>query len=192
MDPLHFSQPKKKAREEAAIVVFEDEATFRQSPTLHQTWAVRNSQPQIPTRGKRNSQKILGGVAIASGKFVYHHQTEYFNAQTYLRFLEQTLMPGFYKRNHRVYLIQDNASYHKKPEVYQWFSENRKRLEVYLLPPYSPQFNATERIWHYTRMEATHNRYFDSPEELCQALFFTFEDIQRFPEKILGLVAPFS
>lgn len=192
MGPLHVPQLKKKAREEKAVVVFEDEATFRQSPTLHQTWAIRNSQPQIPTRGKRNSQKILGGVAAATGKFVYQHQTEYFNAQTYIRFLEQTLMPGFYRRNHRVYLIQDNASYHKKPEVYEWFSKNRKRLEVYLLPPYSPKFNATERIWHYTRMESTHNRYFDSPQELCQALFSTFQDIQHSPENIIGLVAPFS
>ncbi|HDH06008.1 MAG TPA: deoxyribonuclease [Nitrospirae bacterium] len=40
-------------------MVHEDEASFRQSPTLHQTWAACNSQPQIPTRGQRNTQKIL-------------------------------------------------------------------------------------------------------------------------------------
>lgn len=173
------------------MIVHEDEASFRQSPTLHQTWAPRNSQPQVPTLGKRNSQKLLAGVDIATGKFAYRHQTEYFNAETYIRFLEHTLLPGFYRRNHRVYLIQDNASYHKKPEVYEWFSANRKRVEVYLLPSYSPQFNAVERIWHYTRMQSTHNRYFDTPEELCQSLFSTFDAIQRHPEKILGLVKPF-
>ena len=86
------------------------------------------------------------------------------------------MLPGFYRRNHRIYLIQDNASYHKKSEVYEWFRANRKRLEVYLLPPYSPQFNAVERIWHYTRMQSTHNRYFDTPQELCQSLFATFDD----------------
>lgn len=192
MDALHLSQPKKKARAEKGIIVHEDEASFRQSPTLHQTWAVCNSQPKISTRGQRNSQKLLAGVDIASGQFAYRHQTEYFNAQSYIHFLEHTLLPGFYKRNHRIYLIQDNASYHKKPEVYEWFSANRKRMEVYLLPPYSPQFNAVERIWHYTRMQSTHNRYFDSPQELCQSLFRTFDDIQRHPEKILGFMKPFS
>ena len=192
MDPLYVSQPKKKAWTENAIIVHEDEASFRQSPTLHATWAICNSQPQIPTRGKRNSQKILAGVDIASGKFSYRHQTEYFNADSYIHFLEHTLLPSFYRRNHRVYLIQDNASYHKKPEVYEWFSANRRRLEVYLLPSYSPEFNAVERVWHYTRMESTHNRYFDTPEELCQSLFSTFGDIQRHPEKILGLLKPFS
>ncbi len=191
MDPLYLPEPKKKARAEGAVVVHEDEASFRQSPTLHQTWALRNSQPQIPTRGQRNTQKILAGVDIASGKFAYRHQTEYFNADTYVDFLDGTLMPSFYRRNHRVYLIQDNASYHKKPEVYEWFAANRRRVEVFLLPSYSPEFNAVERVWHYTRMESTHNHYFDTAEELCQSLFNTFADIQRCPENILGLIKPF-
>ena len=169
----------------------EDEASFRQSPTLHQTWAPRGSQPQIPSRGQRNTQKILGDVDIASGKFIYRHQQEYFNAESYIDFLEEVLLPGFYRRGHRVYLIQDNASCHKKPEVYEWFGANRKRVEVNLLPSYSPQYNAVERIWNYTRKHSTHNRYFDTVAELCESLFDTFADIQRHPENILGLLNPF-
>lgn len=192
MDSLYLPKPKKKARAEGAIIVHEDEASFRQSPTLHQTWAPRNAQPQIPTRGQRNTQKILAGVDISTGKFAYRHQTEYFNADTYIAFLEQCLIPSLYRRNHRVFLIQDNASYHKKPEVYDWFSAHRRQVEVFLLPPYSPEFNAVERIWNYTRQVATHNRYFDAPEELCSSLFATFHDIQQHPEKIMGRLAPFS
>ncbi len=153
---------------------------------------MRNSQPQVPTLGKRNSQKLLAGVEPSTGKFAYRHQSEYFKAETYLAFLDEILLPSFYKRKHRVYLIQDNASYHKKPEVYEWFKENRQRLEVFLLPPYSPEFNCVEQVWRYTRKQATHNRYFDTVEELCQALFATFDDIQRRPESILGLVNRFS
>ena len=191
MGAVHLSKLKKKARAEGAIIVHEDEASFRQAPTLHQTWAPRNTQPQIPTRGQRNTQKILAGVDVWTGKFVYRHQTEYFNADTYVAFLDQCLMPSFYRRNHRVFLIQDNASYHKKPEVYDWFSAHRHKVEVYLLPPYSPEFNAVERIWHYTRKMATHNRYFDTPEELCSSLFETFGDIQQHPEKIMGRMTPY-
>ena len=125
------------------------------------------------------------------GRFAYRHQTEYFNAETYIDFLDTVLLPTFYRRGHRVYLIQDNATYHKKPEVYEWFSEHRKMLEVFLLPSYSPEFNAMERLWHHTRMESTHNRYFDTPVELCDSLFDTFEDIQNYPEKIMGYLHPF-
>jgi len=46
---------------EGAVIVFEDEASFRQTPTLHATWARLGSQPQIPTRGERHTQKIFTG-----------------------------------------------------------------------------------------------------------------------------------
>jgi transposase len=173
------------------VIIFGDEASFRQSPTLHQTWAPLNSQPRIPTRGERNTQKVLATVSLYDGKFVYRHQTEYFNAQTYRSFLEDEVLPAYYRHGRRVYLIQDNASYHKKPELYEWFQSERSRLEVFCLPPYSPQFNAQERLWQFTRMHATHNRFFDIPAELCASLFETFADIQKHPEKILGLLAPY-
>lgn len=174
------------------MIVFEDEASFRQTPTLHATWARRASQPQIPTRGERNTQKVFGAVRLDNAQFTYLLQEDYFQWETYLAFVDQVLLPEFYRRGHRIYLIQDNASYHKKPEVYAWFKENRKRLEVFLLPPYSPEFNCVEQVWRYTRKQSTHNRYFETVEALCQALFATFDDIQRRPESILGLVNRFS
>lgn len=173
------------------MIVYEDEASFRQTPTLYRTWARRGCQPQIPTRGQRNTQKVLGAVSVPTGDFVWRHQSEYFNAQTYLSFVEGELLPHFYRRRHRVFLILDNASYHKKPEVLEYFAKHDRQLQMFLLPSYSPDFNATERLWHYTRMASTHNRYFDQPAALCQSLFTTFKDMQKHPEKIQGLLAPF-
>ena len=59
------------------MIVFEDEASFRQTPTLHATWARRGSQPQIPTRGERNTQKIFGAVRLDNASFMYLHQEDY-------------------------------------------------------------------------------------------------------------------
>lgn len=192
MDAIYPAESKKNAQREQALIVYEDEASFRQTPTLHATWALRGSQPRIPTKGQRNSQKILGAVCPATGQFAYRHQTEYFTAETYMAFLDEVVLPAYYRRNHRVYLVQDNASYHKKPEVYSWFSENRKRIEVFLLPPYSPEFNAAEKVWWHTRKESTHNRYYDSPDELCQNLFGTFHNIQSHPTILRSLLRDFS
>jgi len=100
------------------------------------------------------------------------------------------MLPHYYRRRHRVYLIQDNASYHKKPEVLEFFAKDERHLQVFLLPVYAPDFNATERLWHYTRKESTHNRHFDTPAALCQSLFITIADIQKHPEKIQGLLTP--
>jgi len=172
------------------MIVYGDEASFRQSPTLHQTWSPVNAQPRIPSKGQRNSQKIFGAIELYSGNFLYKHKEDNFNSETYVEFLEE-ILDHYYKKRHRIYLIQDNASYHKKPETYDWFTENRKFIEVFNLPPYCPELNSTERIWHYTRMQATHNRYYDTKEALCNALFLTFSTIQKNPNLINGLLTPF-
>lgn len=190
MDSLHLSESKKNAKAEGAIIVFTDEASFRQSPTLHQTWAPINAQPRIPSKGQRNSQKIFGAVSLYSADFLYKHKEENFNYETYIEFLE-AILKHYYRDNHRIYVIQDNASYHKKPETYDWFKSNRKYMEVFNLPPYCPELNSTERLWHYTRMQATHNRYYDTKKDLCDALFLTFETIQKNPDLINGLLTPF-
>lgn len=191
MGPLHVSESKKNAKTEGAVIVFEDEASFRQTPTLHATWSRRGSQPQVPTRGERHTQKIFGAVRLDNAQFTYLHQADNFQWETYLAFLDQVLLPTFYRRNHRVYLIQDNASYHKKQETYDYFAKHRRQVEVFQLPPYWPELNAQERIWNYTRKHTTHNRYFESPQELSRTLFRTFENMRRHPERISGLMQPF-
>jgi hypothetical protein len=123
MGALHVPESKKNAKSEGAVIVFEDEASFRQTPTLHATWAKRGSQPQIPTRGERHTQKIFGAVRLDNAGFIYLHQEDYFQWETYLAFLEQVVVPA----------------------CYDWFQANRRYVKVFQLPPYWPELNATER-----------------------------------------------
>ena len=190
MDKISLSWLKKKAQAEGGLIVYADEATFRQSPTIAQTWAPINTQPQIPTEGQRFSKKVFGAVTLKSD-FVYRISNDNFSVDTYLAFLEEKVLSKLYRKNHRLYFIQDNASYHKAEETYKWFKTNRKRIEVFNLPPYFPELNAIERIWHYTRCQATHNRYYPDIKELQKSLQVTFATIILHPEKISGLLAPF-
>ena len=83
---------------------------------------------------------------------------------------------GYYRRGHRIYLIQVNASYHRHPEVWEFFKQERSKLEVFSLPKYSPELNAQEPLWKDTRSNSTNNRLFETPADLCSNLFHTFDD----------------
>lgn len=168
-------------------LVFEDEVSFRQDSTLHATWARRGQQPLVPVTGQRKSVKIFGCVDVFSARFHYK-QDEVFNADTYLEFLEQVVRRHYKKK---IFYIQDNASYHKDSVVWDWFSDNRKWIEVYNLPPYSPEFNAAEPLWKYTRKNGTHNKYFASKDEISAAITGVFEIIKNNPEQIMGYLKPF-
>lgn len=141
----------------------------------------------IPTTGQRNTQKFFAALDLFGQDFLYH-QDEVFNGETYVGFLNR-IARSFPRK--KVNLIHDNAAYHRSPEVRAWLTEHGRRIHLYALPPYSPEFNAVEPLWHHVRLNFTHNRYFETKEELCDTLNFAFKDIQKHPEQIEGYLQPF-
>jgi len=170
-------------------VIFEDEASFRQDSTLHRTWSRVGCQPVVPVTGKRESVKVFGCVDLHSAEFDFMID-DVFNHKTYTVFLETTVSK-FFEKNRRIHYIQDGASYHRDGEVWYWFRENRKWIEVYNLPAYSTEFNAVETLWKFTRKEATHNASFRSKSEILDCVTDMFKRIQHDPSWITGYLRPF-
>jgi putative transposase len=170
--------------------VFEDEASFRQDATLHATWSRRGKTPIVQTASNRASVKVFGCVNVLTSRFDYQFAEKKFDSESYLDFLEGVVAKKYYPR--QVCYIQDNASYHKDEDVWNWFKANKKWISVRNLPPYCPELNATETIWHYTRMNGMHNNYFDSKREIEITLWKLFAAIKRFPSTISGYMRPFT
>lgn len=171
--------------------MFEDEASFRQDSTLYRTWSRRGQTPLVPVTGARKSVKIFACVEVYSGAFLYRDD-EVFNAATYLSFLEEDFARTYHRRGQRVLYIHDNASYHKDIQVTAWFEANRPWLEVYRLPPYSPELNAAESLWHHTRVHGSHNTYFRTTDEILSSIGTVFRSIQKEPRQIMGYLRPFQ
>jgi transposase len=169
-------------------LLFADEASFRQDPTLYQTWARRGCQPLVPTTGQRNTQKVFGAVDIRRPSVEFVVGEAMFNGQTYTAFLNS--LAHRYRRQ-EVFLVQDNAPYHDGPEVKAWLGEYGHRFHLVSLPKYSPDLNAEERIWHHVRVSATHNRYFPTKKEFVDTLSRKLKDIAEHPEQIVGYMKPF-
>ncbi|MBL7669971.1 MAG: IS630 family transposase [Bdellovibrionaceae bacterium] len=166
-----------------------DEARFRQDSTLHRTWSRKDSQPLVPVTGQRKSVKVFGCVDIVSAKFIYN-MDEVFNVPSYLNFLEYAVTKMFQK-NKRVFYIQDNASYHKSDEIWKWFKENRKGVEVFNLPPYYKKLNAAESLWKYTRREGAQNVCLENEEQIHTTLHAVFDKVQESSTEISGYLRPF-
>ena len=71
-----YTYPRlKKTAHRGAALLFADEASFRQDPSLYQNWARRGHQPLGPTTGQHNTQKVFGAVGLYRPKFYYQHGT---------------------------------------------------------------------------------------------------------------------
>lgn len=70
----------------------------------------------------------------------------------------------------KILLILDNASPHKSKKVKNWLKENKDKIKLIYLPPYSPDLNPKEMIWKDIREKKTHNTYFNNITSLKKSL----------------------
>lgn len=111
-----------------------------------------------------------------------------FNGSTFLEFLKQLVS----RSRRKIFLIIDNGPCHNlKEDGKLWLKENRHRIELFRLPPYSPEYNAIEGIWKVTKKRTTHNRFYKTVGERDSALCATFATFQAQPKLIANHVARF-
>ncbi len=180
-----FSEVKKKADEEGAIIYYEDEAVFQQSGTIHRTWAPRGKGTVVDSKPCRRSVKSYGAISLENKPRWHFRFSERFNAKSFVAYLSQILR---WNPVRKIYLILDNARYHHAVMVREFLELHDNRLILIFLPPYSPNLNIVERVWKLTKKLATHNRFFDELKELKRTIFRRFNRYQGNPASLRSLV----
>jgi transposase len=149
-------------------IYFEDECHFKLTLTLIRAWFLSGSAPRIKSPVDRFKYSIYGAMGC-NGQLVIHSE-EKFDADSFRRFLEVLLAKTCGQK--KILLVLDNARYHHAKQLAGYIEEIKDRLELYFLPPYSPEINDIEMLWRKTRRNVTHNRYFeklgDMKKELCE------------------------
>lgn len=168
--------------------MFGDEASFWLDGTLHRTWARVGEQPRVATFGMRKTAHVFGAVSLEQRPRFVHQFAERFSGATFLEFL-QHLVACFRRK---IFLVIDNGPCHNLDATgKEWLAANRHRIELYRLPPYSPELNPIEGVWKTTKRTTTHNRFFRTTTERDAALTATFERFNAKPASIAGHVARF-
>lgn len=172
----------RKSRELNSWIMFGDEASFPMWGSLTYTWAPKGKQPKVRTAGQRKGYKVFGAIEYWSGKFYYQAIEEKFSSETYIEFLQMILS----NTKKKIILVQDGAPYHKSAAVSD-FIENCKRLTVYQLPSYSPDYNPIEKLWKKVKQHGVHLKYFASFEALKTAVDAMLEVMENAQNEILVL-----
>jgi len=81
--------------------------------------------------------------ALSQNEFSAQLTEEKCNAQTWLQFLKSLI-----RKFKKILIVIDGAKYHFEKEfVQKFYEENKQRLVVIQLPPYSPDLNPIEQVW---------------------------------------------
>ena len=86
---------------------------------------------KIPFCGVRNTGKVLGVVELRPARYAYWHQADWFNHQAYRSFVQDLVLPAYYRRGNRIFLFQNIPLDQTHPEICGFFKRECNRLEVY-------------------------------------------------------------
>lgn len=132
---------KKRAAKENATIYFEDEVGMRSDHQAGKSYAPKGQTPVIKKTGQRFSLNMVSAISN-KGHVEFMILDGTFNGSVFLEFLAQLIK---YKQQ-KIFLVVDGHSAHKTKVVNAWLEENKSRIEIFFLPPYSPELNAQEYV----------------------------------------------
>ena len=105
-------------------------------------------------------------------------EKEHYDATSFLEFLVFVL--EHYPVG-KIVMILDNARNHHAKLIQPFLEENKGRLELVFLPPYSPNLNLIEGLWKWLKETVINNVFFSSVQKINLAVqsFLTWINEQR-------------
>jgi transposase len=131
---------KKRAAKEKGVIYFGDETGMRSDHQAGKSYAPKGQTPVIKTTGQRFSLNMIS--AISNKGHLQFMIIERFNSDVFIDFLKRMIK---YSRE-KVFFITDGHPAHKTKKLNAWLKENEERIEVFFIPPYSPELNAQEYL----------------------------------------------
>jgi transposase len=170
IDSIAADHPEKDVQ-----VYFQDEARFGMQGTITRVWARKGSRPRAVRPNGRVWLYVLMAVCAATGAASALIMPELNTAVVDL-FLEQFSheLPGGV---HAV-LIWDGAGFHSGKGLVV-----PGNVSLIRLPPYSPELNPVENLWHYLRSHHWSNREYEGDdglqEEAIRSVRAVCQDAER-------------
>ncbi|MEK7227073.1 MAG: IS630 family transposase, partial [Bacteroidota bacterium] len=105
------------------------------------SYAPQGQTPIIKKTGQRFSLNMISAISNR-GYLQFMIIDGRFNGEVFKTFLMQMIK---YSRQ-KIYFITDGHSAHKTKKLNEWLSCNKKHIELFFLPTYSPELNPQEYV----------------------------------------------
>lgn len=169
-----------RAKRENAMVFFADEAGMRSDYHAGTTWSPKGQTPVVKATGARFSFNMISAVN-AKGHFRFMTVEGAVNATVFRDFLKR-LIKGI---DRKVILIVDGHPTHKAKLVRRFVEDNSDRIELVVLPPYSPELNPDELVWAHVKKKVA-KATISTKEQMRYAADNALRSLLKMPEKVAG------
>ena len=138
-------------------VYYFDESSHPLATRQTRVWAKKGSRPTATINfmgGRVHSFGLLGHEKV------YYEVYDELNTDSVISFID-----GIMSEGEKIFMILDNASFHKSKKFKKFAEEKGGDLVLAYLPPYTPQLNYIEIFWRMLKHRSS-NSYCKTKEEL--------------------------
>ncbi len=173
---------KQTIKKYRAILYFEDEANLSLTAPLAKTWAPKGQTPAQAVTGRRGGISALSAIGRA-GRLVFSLQEKRIASAHIIHFLGQLLK---HHQGRHLVVVMDQASPHTSQKTMA-FIKGQKRLHVFHLPPYSPDFNPDEGVWNHLKHQELKSHQAKAKKELKALARRKLASMSKRPRLLRGI-----
>ncbi len=174
-----YPRIRRRAKRVGAQILFGDEAGVRSDFHSGGTWSPRGRTPVVSTTGARFGANLISAIS-AQGQLRFMVTPGRVTAAVFIEFLKRLLVNA----PSPVFLIVDGHPTHKAKVVKRFVEERDGALELYYLPPYSPELNPDELVWNDLKNKALGRKVITSREGLRKLAVSHLRRLQQLPRLV--------
>jgi transposase len=144
-----------------AILYFQDESNISLTAFLGKTWSPCGQTPKARVTGLRGGVSAMSSIS-GSGSLIFKLYEKRIASAEVIEFLSQMLR--HHPRRHLV-VVMDKATPHTSKATRN-FILKQKRLHLFYLPSYSPDWNPDEKVWNHLKCQELKSHQAKTKEEL--------------------------
>ena len=176
-----FPAIKAEAAEVGATIWFADEAGVRSDYHAGTTWAPVGKTPVVKSTGARHSVNMVSAVT-AQGALRFATYQGSFTAECFIDFCQRLL----HDADSPVFLVVDGHPTHRAKKVTRFVESTNGRLQLFLLPGYSPHLNPDEWVWNNVKAARIGRAGITSQDDLRAKVISALRRLQKLPHIVRG------
>lgn len=130
-----------RAKAEDAEIFFGDETNIQNTANYMKGYAPKGKTPVVKVEAKKIKINMLSAIS-KRGKLRFMLYKDNMNSARLIDFMGRLIRDV----KKKVFLILDNLRVHHSKDVQKWLEKHKDRIEVFYLPPYSPEYNPDELV----------------------------------------------
>jgi transposase len=167
------------ARKQKADIFFGDEAGVRSDFHSGRTWAARGKTPIVATTGARFGCNMISAVS-PRGAMRFMLVEGRVTGNVFVEFLKRLI----HNQPRPVFLIVDGHPVHKSVAVSRFVASTKGKLQLFRLPPYSPELNPDEQVWNHLKNHGVGKQTIAGPDHLKRMILSHLRKMQKLPSLV--------